>query len=578
MRTGQKLAIGHLNGAGGIVVHELPVGIGKTALGYTFLQSRGTREGEQRFYLTPNKTQVEQVQQLFPDMHAVFGRNEYPCFYYEEDFKADEIPCSLLGDCSHRVNQETGETYTRGAAPCPYLRDKYLARHSGRIVVATHAFYLYAVLFSDAFVPRAVVIDEVHQFAQSIRSVLSSDLTDWKIERAMEAIEETSPRQCEKIAAFLASMKRTVKRYALGQETLLEEAQVKRLYDVLIDIDANRLESDARSAVSSGRIDPMREREVLKQVEDIARSVRRFQHSLRFAMKGATERGFPLNFVIAYGKTEMGERDRVQYRLTIRDYYVVPIIRKILPPDVYAFSGTIADEEVLAFETGIRGSFLSVPSNFPSDNARIYMPQDTASLSFKKRKRRDKNKMLRMIARAAKQFAGKKLRSLVIVVSNEERLKFLEFAKAEGLETLSYNSGMPARECARRFRDGEGECLVGTTSNFGEGLDLPAQTAPIIFYYRPAYPRPDDPQTIFETRRFGEQKVWRLWRWRVMVELLQVRGRNIRSETDLGVTFLISQQFRDFAFKTLPGWVKTAYRGQLTFQQCVEDAEKLLLK
>ena len=130
-------------------------------------------------------------------------------------------------------------------------------------------------------------------------------------------------------------------------------------------------------------------------------------------------------------------------------------------------------------------------------------------------------------------------------------------------------------EWAKRFGAGEGDCLVGTTANYGEGVDLPKQIAPVIFCLRPGYPNPFDPQTGFEERRFGKRR-WQLWNWRVMIELLQVRGRNIRSETDLGVTFLISQQFRRFAFGSLPEWLKLAYRGEWTFEECIADAEKLL--
>jgi Rad3-related DNA helicase len=182
--------------------------------------------------------------------------------------------------------------------------------------------------------------------------------------------------------------------------------------------------------------------------------------------------------------------------------------------------------------------------------------------------------MLRRIAKAAKRFALQGHRSLVIVASSEERDKFMMLSKEEGLISITYGNGLRPREAANRFRLGEGECLVGTAANYGEGLDLPRQTAPVIFYYRPSYPRPDDPATVFEERRFGGAR-WKLWNWRVMVNLLQARGRNIRSETDLGVTFLISQQFRRFAFPALPKWLQPAYRGEWTFEQCMEDAERL---
>jgi Rad3-related DNA helicase len=576
MRKPQRITLEGLKDVDGKAIRELPVGTGKTALGKTYLEALRKQGAKHLFYLSPNKVLVDQVRSLHPDVRVAYGRNEHPCLYYPgENLKADEIPCSMLTDCSHRVNQETGETHEPGAAPCPYLKQKYEAKQAGSIVVCTNAFFLYTVMFSEEFSPDGVVIDEAHRLAQSIRSVLSTEITDWKVKHAVDVLDEVSPRQCEHLSRFLASMKRMVKRHAMGKETLLEEDQIKRLYDALLTVRPSALQSETRRALARGKLDKNADREVLKQVEDIIRCVRRFQHALRFAM--TTKDHMPLNFVFAFGKTEMGERDKVQYKIVVKDYYVVPLIMKLLPEHTFAYSATINDPELFAFETGIRGDFASIPSGFPVENARIYMPTDTADLSVNKMgsSKRPKTKMIRLVAKAAKDFASNGIRSLVIVVSNEERLKFLELALEEGLEAISYGNGMPPRECARRFRAGEGECMVGTASNFGEGIDLPKQTAPVIFSLRPGYPRPTDPQTVFEERRFRNRR-WALWNWRVMIELLQVRGRNIRSEKDLGVTILISQQFRRFAFGSLPEWLQPAYRGNLSFEDCVKDAKRLL--
>ncbi len=577
MKDAQTAAFAAIEPEEGIIVLELPTGSGKTAIGYTYLTALKRLGKKRLFYLAPNKTLVEQVKTLHPDVSVAYGRNEHPCLYYPgEDLKADEIPCSMLGDCPHRVDQETGETHAAGAIPCPYLQQKYEAKHAGGIVVCTSAFFLYTVLFSKEFEPEGVVVDEAHRLAQSIRSVLSTELTDWKLARGIDALNSVRSEQVHTLAAFLRRMKSLINKQAMGQETLLEEDEIKHLYDSLSKVDPEALEADTRQAIRDGELDVNDDREVLKQLEDIARSVRRFRHALRFAMTGATARGYPLSFVIAYGKTEMGERERVQYRITVKDYYVVPIIKKLLPENTLAYSATISDPEVFAFETGIKGAYHSISSSFPAENARIYLPTNTANLAVKNTgSKRAKTRMLRRVAQAAKQFADKGHRSLVIVVSGEERTKFLLLAEEEGLKTISYGNGHTARECAKLFRAGEGDCLVGTTANYGEGVDLPQQIAPVIFCLRPGYPNPFDPQAGFEERRFGKRR-WQLWNWRVMIELLQVRGRNIRSETDLGVTFLISQQFRRFAFGSLPKWLQPSYRGQLTFEQCVADAEKLL--
>jgi len=61
-----------------------------------------------------------------------------------------------------------------------------------------------------------------------------------------------------------------------------------------------------------------------------------------------------------------------------------------------------------------------------------------------------------------------------------------------------------------------------------------------------------------------------------MVEALQVRGRNIRSGEDLGVTFFISQQFRRFLPAILPEWLRNAYRGEQKLEKCIEETKKLL--
>ena len=578
VRTPQRITFAGMRNGRGKKVREMPTGTGKTAVGYTYLAAVRKHGIKRRFYILPNKTLVQQVHALFPDMQVAYGRNEHPCLYYpDENLTADQVPCAMLGDCPHRVDQLTGETFEEEALPCPYLKQKFEAKKMDKPVVCTNAFFIYTELFSEEFSPEAVVVDEAHTLAQSIRSVLRTEITDWKVARAVEVLDEVSPRQCEHLSGFLSSMRRMVKRYALGKEILLDQEQVGRLYKALLTVSPSALQAEVRRALAKGKLDKHKDREVLKQLDDIAHSITRFPHALKFALTGSTANGHPLNFVIAFGKTEMGEHDRVQYKVTVKEYYVVPLIKKVMPELTLAMSATIGDPELFAFETGIKGDFQSIPSVFPSENARIYLPTDTANLAVKEMgvRGRSKNKMLRLIVDAAKRFARKGHRSLVVVVSNEERMKFLEFANEAGLKVLTYGNGMTAKECMLRFRDGEGECLLGTNANYGQGIDLPKQTAPVTFCLRPAYPRPDDPQTQFEEQRFGGMR-WKLWNYRVMIDMLQARGRNIRSEKDRGVTFLISQQYRRFAFGSLPDYLKPAYRGDMGFEDCVKDAMRLL--
>ncbi len=219
--------------------------------------------------------------------------------------------------------------------------------------------------------------------------------------------------------------------------------------------------------------------------------------------------------------------------------------------------------------------FVSLPAAFPAENARVILPKDTPNLSAKDRSRHEPAKVLRRIAKACKLFADRDTRSLVVVVSNAERERFIRLCSEEKVEAVSYMNGSTPKEAMSRFKAGQGSVLIGTAANYGEGIDLPGETAPVIFFLRPGYPNPKDPATQFEMRRFGGQS-WRVWNWRVMIEALQVRGRNIRSSTDRGATIFVSQHFRKFLYASLPEWLKESYGGELTFEEAKEEILRLL--
>lgn len=574
MRLNQKEAFEAIAEQGSSVTLELPTGSGKTGIGYTFLEALRKIGHGPLFYLAPVKTLVDQVKQLYPDVKAVYGRSEYQCFYYpDEDLKANEIPCSLLSDCPHRVDQETGETYAPGVTPCPYLYAKYQAKQGG-IVACTTAFYLFTQLFSKEWpTPAGLVIDEAHRIAQSVRSVLSYEITDYHLKRCVELLREIGAEETEALEKFMKRMIRIVRHKPSGQPTLLEDHEIRGLIEVLAVIDAKQLRQKVKEAVKTKAIDPKERRETLKRLEVVIRDLHRYLSSFEYSLE--TDEHKPLDYTYAFYKVEKEENERVQYRLVIKAYYVAPLIQRMLSPFTVAYSATVGDPDVFGFETGIKAPVYTFRSDFPAENARIYMPVDTPNLAVKERSRQDLTRSLRKIAKTCCRLAKKDMRSLAVVVSEKEREKFLMLCGEEGVKAISYGNGVKPKEAARRFKGGEGEVLVGTVANYGEGVDLPKQIAPVIFFLRPSYPSPTDPATQFEERRFGQMR-WKLWNWRVMQEALQARGRNIRSADDIGVTFLISQQFRRFAFAALPEWLQDVYRGEMTFEQCANDAMKIL--
>ena len=567
---------------------EMPTGSGKTSVGITVLRTN-RREGP-CFYVTPTKQQVEQVVALYPD-HAVrmYGRSEYPCIYYENrdvsGVTAQESPCYMLR-CGHRVDQTTGQTAEEGAAPCPYFQAKFDAKRqleSGGIVICTTAFFLMNRVmvrgWSD-LTPAAVVLDEVHRLAKVTRGIFEYRITDFHLKRVADALRPFDETQAGIIRRFYNRFYRICRRHPSQTPALLRETEIVELLEILQELDAARIESLVRQAVDNGNLDPLRDREELKLLENLVKNIPRYILSFRYA--AGMESNRPLNFVVAFYYEQddpefQGTERRVRYYLTIKSYYVAGLIRKAVSQNIVAYSATIGQPGILEFETGLHLPFQSFPSSFDSRKTRIFLPKDVPNLSQRTRGRGDLNRTLRLIVRTAKRFAEQGKRSLVVVISDAERQKFLEFAGEDQLNVISYHSnGMTARRAAELFKDGTGDVLIGTTAQYSEGIDLPAGTAPVIFFLRPGYPRPDDPEAQFEQRRFGQSQCWALWNWRVMIEALQVRGRNIRSAEDIGVCFFMSTQFRNFVPAALPRWLEPALRGQFTMDEAVRDATNLL--
>lgn len=561
------------------IILEAPTGSGKTAIGYTFLKYHESRIKEGGcHYIVPNKTLVNQIKEMYPDIGVAYGRNEHECLYYEDRPRADSIPCSMLEDCDHRVDQETGETRIGGATPCPYLQQKYEFKKQ-RVGVCTMAFELYSgSAFSDQRQPpAALVIDEAQNLADVVRRSLSYNITDRHLEQVIGMLEDIEAlEEATIITKFYKAMVKIVKRRATGKATLLEDKEVEELIGILDDINTGEMRKKIATAVKSRKIDTVVRREILKRVETLTRDLKRYLRSLEYSL--ATEKRKATNYAYAYYKQEQVEdgSDKIQYRLVIQSYIVNGMIRRMLSPHTLTMSATIGDPKIFEYETGIEHPFHSLDSEFSAQKTRIFMPSDTANQAVKFRNKGEPTKTLRTMAKTCKTFNDQGHRCLVVVVSNLEREKFLMLCEEEKVDAISYGDGVKPKEAVEMFMAGEGAVLVGTEANYGEGVDLKDQLAPIILALRPAFASPDDPLTQFEDRRFSGGHVWAVRNARVMKRALQLRGRNIRSKKCVGVTIFFSQQFRRFVFHCLPEYLKPSYRNEIKLADCVKETLELL--
>ena len=555
---------------------QAPTGTGKTGLGWAFLKTH-CDPGQNGFYVCPSKTLVDQVVQLYPEVMPMYGRNEYDCLYYSDPYKSDEIPCALLRDCPHRVDLETGETFEKNAKPCPYLLAKYQSRKK-QLVACTTPYYFFEALGREEL-PNAVVIDEVHNWADSIRNMMQYHITDMRLEEFWVLLSSIDCRsEAKNIRDFLDVMIAIIRQYEAGRRTsLITDEDLRTMLKILLKIRRSNIDDKVKKAITEKKINPKADREILNDLDEFTGSLYNYVRSLEFALE--TKDHKPLTYVFGYWDKKLEEGKKVQYVLTIRSYSIAGLTKtRLLPKKRLAMSATIGDDpKILMNETGITGTFIDLTSDFPIEHTRICIPTDVADLSVKGMRRNDKNRMIRQMLRGVAKGKRAGIRSLIIVVSEEERKKALEFAPEEGVEAISYSETVKARQAVSMFREGMGDVLVGTEAQYGEGIDLPDGIAEFTFYLRPGYPSPDDPQAQFEERRLGNYR-WSLWTWRVIRKMLQARGRTIRSVTDKGYVFLMSQQFKRFTYGGLPKWLKGSYVYTKSFDEAVKDGVHMMKK
>lgn len=563
---------------------EGPTGTGKTGVEYAVLKAAGSIGIRPLFFITPTKAILEGIARKFPDVTVALGRNEHPCYFYEEDkrtlgtpgrtykFTAADVPTLLCHRCSHYVDPETGKTLEEGAQPCPYYAQRYEASHAKGIVLCTMAFYLFTHLFRQEEEDKGgvLVIDEVHRLPKVVRNCLSSEITDYHLHRSVELLQKIgAEKEAESVEKFLKKMIHIAKRRPAFSRENLNDREIAELLEILEAIDKPKLLQVLKDAVREGAVDVTAERETLKQVEVFARDLHRYIQAFTYSLADEKNDRPALNYIYAFYKTEMEEGEKANYRLVVRCYSVAPLIRRMIPPMTVGMSATIGQRKIFGWISGMtekKFPFISLPSDFPPENSGIFIPTDTPDLSHKNHPKGEPTRVLGRIAKACHLLARKNIRSLLICVSNNERERFLSLALEEKVDTISYGNGVTAKEAAAAFITGQGQVLVGTSANYLEGIDLPKRVAPVIFILRPAYRQSHDPEVQFEERRFGRNQTWALTQYWAMLDALQGRGRNIRSETDIGTVIFISQQFRQFVRKSLPEALRPSYRSDLKLE------------
>lgn len=564
------------------VVLELPPGSGKTALAVWFLNiCKAIGLSGARVIVTPTKGLVGQIVRLYPGTRAMYGRSEYKCLYAHSRGKpaqADEVPCLMLvkrGLCPHYVPSLA--QLPRDVDPCEYYLAKAQAEEGDNNVACTMAYFLLNRLFARR--PRKIAglaIDEVDKLGEMARMVFTYDITDWHLQRLQKLIARYDKIASKRLTEFLQQMISIAQKKPAQKPTLLSSYEIELLVKKLELIEFDCVRETIGTALEKGDIDFTEYQEELAAFEKIDYQLKRYLHSFEYAVK--TETRNPLNYVFAYYKKDPPEDERVRYLLRVSAFYVAPLIRTCLEGvgRVFAYSGTVASrdtdqEDAFRFETGINFPIERLPSPYPVERMRLFMPSDTPNLAFKVRKPGDVDKAMKMGVEAIIALRQEDIRTLVVVESEEERQQFLVLGEKYGLQIVTYSKDRNPRKTLSAFQQGEGEVLLGVSAHYGRGIDLPDEVARVVIALRPAFKRPDDPEAQFEKERFPHKYRAR-WTLLAANAARQLIGRVVRNKDDFGLTIFISEHYQKFLPGALPYDRKPAWISGKTMDECVQEA------
>lgn len=507
------------------------------------------------------------------------------------------------------------------------------AAGSAKIVLTTTAYFVMNRLLLKEWRelhPAMIVLDEAHNLARIVRRLFELRITDVHLFRMADKLKPFEPTQAALIHLFAKKMFAIARKRSPRIEDLLEEDEVNELLDIAEELNRDHIQKAVERAVDSGALSLEKDLKKIKALESLAFGLDRLLRSLRYATTGYHTEGFTiaeekkraLNYVVAsYLIEEEDEEDdgptHKKTILRVRSYFVAGIIKKTFGhkltdeqkaagkhrTSVLAYSATIGDHKIFYYETGLNLHFVQSGSSFDPGKARIYRCSDMPNLAARVSHWGHKVYAFKQIIESAKVFIENGHRCLVLLVSDNERLGnkknrkqkgFLHFAREAGIDVMTYdrsgsrrgNEGMNSRQALEAFRnEGRGDLLLGTVAQYGEGIDLPAfknddsqvHPCPVIFLLRPSFPSPRAPESRFEHKRMGKSGYFKLMYHRAALIAVQARGRNIRSHSDMGVTFYVSQQFEDFLYNALPDELHEPPTYQVcTMGEGVQDALTLL--
>ena len=548
------------------IVVECPTGSGKSALAKTIAQAFGVPS----YIVTHLKGLQAQYLKEMPYMKSVMGRGNYDCLL---DVEAGCDDVKVAEEALARVTKTSPETCTAALAPCKYAKgfkctkmipknemgqfdytadSNSMCSYYGALAKAQNAMYfggntayMMAMNKSGKVLPQRpfMIVDEVHQLASNMMSFHSLTVSQRMLEKLFRL-----PTQ-QDIQNAKSEKKKDI--YRKQREIVFKEFDSKGAFGLpkIKSMTLNTPLSDRKAALQKlGRYLFALRDEIKTKMKDKDTQTKYDKKELSYASNSVVR----IDDLLASIATDW---ENWVYQVDDHNEYPTWIAFKPLDVSEYAdelllnlgqqrilMSGTILNYDIFGRELGLKPeetAFIKVDySPFPEKNRPIYTHIKGGKLSRKDRGLESYKKCADAIAKIAAKYPDQK--GLILPFTNDIEDGIVEALKDNHplvYARLRQHSKLPKERDAvfREFEDEQNnEILISTYAN--QGFDGKMVGFTVIAKV------PFGPLGDIQVKAKAENDP-KWYQMQTAVELAQMTGRCVRSDTDIGHTYIIDPSF-----------------------------------
>lgn len=501
-------AVEAFNAGTEVVFMDAPTGSGKTWIGEVIRRELDCKA----VYICSDKQLQDQFLRDFPYARVLKGRNNY-----KPQYGGNDITCE---DCTAATPDDTC-MFCPDFYSCPYQVAKAEAR-AAEVAVLNTSYFLTEANYVGKFSKNdLVIIDEGDMLEGSLMGFVEYAIPEY-IFRDLRLSPPIKGARKPTLMAWLQDVADKARAYVRSRPTMGEKYQ--RRWAAFIE-DTNRVRGELQRDIDAKARKKLAAADdgIDDEADDSGRWLRDYD-TRTFALKPVMVNGYGPKMVWRHSK-----------RFLIMS-------ATIISPDEMADSlGIPFDWEVV-----------QVPMTFPVENRPVILAP-IADVTYKTMDDAVP-KLVYAIARIVDMHPGERI--LVHAVSKKLNEQLTAGLRAEGVAPLfTYQNPRERVDVVARFSVSNGGVLI--SHSLDRGVDLKGEACTVVVIAKVPSPALGDKRVSARMHLPGGDQWYAV---QAVRRIVQMSGRHVRSNTDVGVTYILDAQFTKNLWRRNEGLFPKWYR------------------